>query len=122
MSIELPQIIAEHIAAINDSDLDRATATFATDAYVATQKEARGLQAVRALLTKEFIDDHVTLEVRAVIAHHGDVIVRLKYDGTYDKSKLPDPLIMTSYFSLREGRISTMIVIFTGPSETAEAT
>ena len=99
MSTALPPVIAEHIAAINASDLDAAAATFADDAYVTTQAEAHGIEAVRALLTKEFMDDHVTLDVREVIDHHGDFIVRTKYDGTYDKTNLPDPLIMTNYFS-----------------------
>jgi ketosteroid isomerase-like protein len=97
MSATLPPAIAEFVAAINASDLDEAAATFAADAYVATQQEARGIGAVRALLTSEFIDDHVTLDVREVIDHRGDFIVWTKYDGTYDKTKLPDPLIMSAF-------------------------
>jgi hypothetical protein len=120
MSTALPAVIEKHIAAVNAGDLDALTATFADDSYVTTQAEARGIEAVRALLTKEFIDDHVTLEVREVIDHHGDFIVRTKYDGTYDKTNLPDPLIMTNYFSLRDGKIVTLAVIFTPPSDAAK--
>jgi hypothetical protein len=116
MSTALPPVVAEYVAAVNAGDLDTLAATFAEDAYVTTQAEARGTTAVRALLTKEFIDDHVTLEVREVIDHHGDFIVRTRYDGTYDKTNLPDPLIMTNYFSLRDGKIITIAVIFTPPS------
>ena len=75
-----------------------------------------GIDAVRALLAKEFIDDHVTLEVREVIEHHGDFIVRTKYEGDYDKTNLPDPLIMTNYFALRDGKIITLAVIFVPPA------
>lgn len=117
----LPPVIEEHIAAVNAGDLDALTATFADDAYVTTQAEARGVEAVRVLLTKEFIDDHVTLEVRDVIDHHGDFIVRTQYDGTYDKTNLPDPLIMTNYFSLRDGKIIILAVIFTPPSDAARS-
>jgi hypothetical protein len=113
MSPALPPVIEQHVAAVNAGDLDALTATFADDAYVVTQAEARGLEAVRALLAKEFIDDHVTLELREVIDHHGDFIVRTKYEGTYDKTNLPDPLIMSNYFSLRNGEIITLAVIFT---------
>ena len=52
-----------------------------------------------------------------VIEHHGDVIVRLQYEGTYDKTNLPDPLILTSYFSLRDGKIATLVVISARPLE-----
>jgi hypothetical protein len=121
MSTTLPPVIAEAIAAINASDLDAAAATFADDAYLTTQWEARGIEAVRALLGKEFIDDHVTLDVLEVIDHHGDFIVRTKYDGTYDKTNLPDPLIMTNYFSLRGGKIITLAVVFTPLSDRAKS-
>jgi len=120
MSTTFPAIIKEHIAAINAGDLDALTATFADDAYVATQTQARGTTAIRDLLAKEFINDHVTLDVREVINHHGDFIVRSRYDGDYDKTNLPDPLIMTNYFSVRGGKITTLAVIstpFTYPSK-----
>jgi hypothetical protein len=113
MNISLPRVIEEHVAAVNAGDLDALTDTFSHDAFVTTQFEARGTDAVRALLAKEFIDDHVTLEVRDVIDHHGDFIVRTEYDGTYDKTNLPDPLVMTNYFSLRDGKIITLAVIST---------
>jgi hypothetical protein len=120
MSPALPPVIERHIAAVNAGDLDALTATFTDDACVFTQAEARGVEAVRALLAKEFIDDHVTLELREVIDHHGDFIVRTKYEGTYDKTHLPDPLIMTNYFSLRDDKIITLAVIFTPSSGTAK--
>jgi hypothetical protein len=62
----------------------------------------------------------VTLEVRDVIDHHGDFIVRTKYDGTYDKANLPDPLIMTNYFSLRGGKIITLAVKFIPSASTGK--
>jgi hypothetical protein len=120
MSTDLPPVIEEHIAAINAGDLDALTATFADDGYFTAQAEARGIEAVRALLAKEFIDDNVTLEIHEVIDHHGDFIVRFKYDGTYDKSNLPDPLIMTNYYSLRGGKIITLSVIFVPPFDAAK--
>jgi hypothetical protein len=56
------------------------------------------------------------MEVREVIDHHGDIIVRARYDGTYDKTNLPDELIMTSYFSIRDDRIVSLAVINNQPS------
>ncbi len=34
----------------------------------------------------------------------GDTIVRARYDGTYDKTNLPDELVMSSSFSVRDGK------------------
>jgi hypothetical protein len=40
------------------------------------------------------------------------MIVRGVYDGTLDKSNLPAELVLTSYFSVRDGKIVSLIVIF----------
>jgi hypothetical protein len=117
MSTELPAIVAEHIAAVNAFDTDRIVATFAPDAYVNdNRREIRGIDAIRAFMAKEFAGDHVTMDVREVIDHYGDIIVRARYDGTYDKTSLPDELIMTSYFSIRDGKIISLAVIYNQPS------
>jgi hypothetical protein len=117
MSTELPAIVAEHIAAVNAMDTDRIVATFAPDAYVNdNRREIWGTDAIRAFMAKEFVGDHVTMEVREVIDHHGDILVRARYDGTYDKTNLPGDLVMTSYFGIREGRIISLAVIFNQPS------
>ena len=117
MSTELPAVVAEHIAAVNDFDTDRIVATFAPDAYVNdNRREIWGTEAIRAFVAKEFVGDHVTMEVREVIDHYGDIIVRAKYDGTYDKANLPDELVMTSYFGVRQGKIASLAVIFNQPS------
>lgn len=34
---------------------------------------------------KEFVGDNVTMDVVEVIDHHGDIIVRARHDGTYDR-------------------------------------
>jgi ketosteroid isomerase-like protein len=113
----LPPIVAEHLDAVNAFDVDRIMATFAPDAYVNdNRREIRGADAIRKFVAKEFVGDKVTMEVREVIDHYGDIIVRAKYDGTYDKANLPAELVMTSYFGLREGRIVSLAVIFNQPS------
>jgi hypothetical protein len=117
MSTELPAIVAEHIAAVNDFDIERIVATFSPDAYVNdNRREISGTEAIRAFMAKEFIGDHVTMEVREVIDHYGDIIVRARYDGTYDKSNLPEDFVMTSYFGIRDAKIVSLAVIFNQPS------
>jgi hypothetical protein len=113
----LPPIVAEHLAAVNAFDTDRIVATFAGDAYVNdNRREIWGAAAIRKFMEKEFVGDHVTMEVREVIDHYGDIIVRARYDGTYDKTNLPEELVMTSYFAVREGKITSLTVIFNQPS------
>ena len=112
-----PPIVAEHIDAVNAHDTDRIVNTFAPDAYVNdNRREIWGTDAIRAFMAKGFVGDHVTMDVREVIDHYGDIIVRAKYDGTYDKTNLPDELIMTSYFGIRDGKITSLAVIRNQPS------
>ena len=117
MTTELTGVIAEHIAAVNDFDVDRIMATFAPDAYVNdNHREIWGPDRIRRFVTREFVGDRVTMDVTEVVDHHGDVIVRARYDGTYDKTNLPDELILSSYFSVRDGRIISLTVIHNQPS------
>ena len=110
---EVTGVIAEHIAAVNSFDIDAIVATFAPDAYVNDdRREINGLHAIRAWVTKEIVGDHVTMEVREVVDHYGDTIVRARYDGTYDKTNLPDELVLSNYFSVRDDKIVSLAVIF----------
>ena len=114
---ELPPIVAEHIAAVNAFDTDRIVKTFAADAYINDlQREIWGDDAIWKFMDKEFVGDHVTMEVREIIDNYGDIIVRAKWDGTYDKTNLPDELIVTSYFSLRDDKIVGLTIIVNEPS------
>jgi hypothetical protein len=114
---EAPDVVARHIKEVNDFDLDAIMATFTDDAYVNdNSREIRGTAAIRAFMAKEFVGDSVTVDPVEVLDHYGDIIVRGRYDGTYDKTNLPEVLIMSTYFSIRDGRIVSLAVIFNQPS------
>jgi hypothetical protein len=117
MATELTGVIAEHIRAVNAFDTDAIVATFAEDAYVNdNRREIAGISAIRRWVEKEMVGDKVTLEVREVVDHYGDTIVRAAYDGEYDKTNLPDELVMSNYFSVRDGKIVSIAVIRNSPS------
>ena len=113
----LPPIVAEHVNAVNAFDTDRIVNTFGPDAYVNdNRREIWGTAAIRAFMAKEFAGDHVTMEVREVVDHYGDILVRARFDGTYDKTNLPGELVMTSYFGIRGDKIVSLAIIFNQPS------
>jgi ketosteroid isomerase-like protein len=117
MTNQLTGVAADFIAAVNAFDTDAIVATFATDAYVNdNRREINGMDAIRRFIAKEFVGDHVTMEVREVVNHYGDIIVRARFDGTYDKTNLPEELVMSSYFSVRDNKIVSLTVIFNQPS------
>jgi hypothetical protein len=108
----LDGIVGEHVAGVNAIDEDAIVATFAPDALVNdAHREFWGTEAIRRWVAKEMVGDKVTLKVTEVIDHHGETIVRGRYYGLFDKTKLPDELILTNYFTVRDGKIVTLIVI-----------
>lgn len=113
----LPAIIVAHNAAYNSHDPDALMATFAPDALVNdVQREFAGHAAIRAWAEKEIFRDNVTLTVERAFDHYGDVIMHARVAGDFDKTNLPDPLILTFYFSIRNGLITQLIVLFNKPS------
>ena len=112
LTSQLPAVVAAHIAAVNAFDVDAMMATFSGDALVNdARREFRGPASIRAWAEHEVAGDKVTMDVTEVIAHHGQTIVRARYDGEYDKTNLPGELIMTNYFTVRDGKIDSLFVI-----------
>ena len=114
---DLTGIVAEHIDAINAGDTDRAVATFAEDAYVNdNHREFVGVDAIRRWVVKEMVCDKVTIELREVLDHYGDTVVRGAYDGTFDRTNL-DEIVLTNYFSVRDGEIVSLVIVFNQPAD-----
>ena len=117
MTASLPPVVADYLAAVNAFNLDGVVAAFAPDAYVNdARREISGIDAIRRWAEKEMIGDHVTMEPLEVVDHYGETIVRSRYDGTYDKTGLPAELVMSDYFTVRDGKIVSLKVIRNQPS------
>lgn len=114
---DLRGIVASHIAAINAQNEDAIVATFAADALVNdARREYWGIEAIRRWVAKEIVGDKITLEVIEVIDHYDEIIVRGRYDGEFDRTNLPDEVILTNYFTIRDGKITSLIVIRNSPA------
>lgn len=117
LKIEPTGVVAEHIRAVNAGNVNEIVATFANDAYVNDAKrEMVGIDAIRKWVENEIVADKVSIDVREVLDHYGDSIVRGAYDGAFDRTDLPAEVILTNYFSVREGKIVSLVIIFNQPS------
>jgi len=115
---QLSGVFADYLHAVNAGELYAAAACFAEDGYVNdARREFVGTAAVRRWIAKEMVGDHVKIDVREVLEHHGDLIVRGAYDGTFDKTNLPAELILTSYVSVRDEKIVSLVIVFTRPAD-----
>ncbi|MFZ4835096.1 nuclear transport factor 2 family protein [Rouxiella sp. Mn2063] len=108
----LPEVIQANIAAHNERDEDTFISTFASDALLNdASREFFGHDAIRGWVKKEIFDDSVTMTVKKAYINHGNIIIHAIVDGTFDKSKLPDPVILTYYFSVRDEKITQLIIL-----------
>ncbi len=108
----LPKIVDDNLAACNAHDVEAWMKTFAQDALVNDiQREFVGTEAIRSFAEAEIFGANVTMEVRQAWDRHGNVTVHARLDGTYDKTGLPDPLILTLYFALGNDRITQLIIL-----------
>ena len=118
MATELSGVVADHIAAVNALDTDAVVATFAQDAYVNdNHREFVGTDAIRRWVGKELVGDKVSIDVREVVDHYGDTIVRGAYDGEFDKTNLPDEVILSNYFGVRDNKIVSLVIVFNRPAD-----
>jgi hypothetical protein len=118
MTQSLPTPIAEYIEATNTFDGDRMIAAFADDAIVNdARREFWGVDAIKRWSDKEIIGDKVTLDVKEVREHHGEFIIDAVVDGNFDKANLPDVIVLTHYFTVREDKIVSLIIILKAPAE-----
>ena len=115
----LTGVVAEHVAAVNAGDLDAIVATFAEDAYINdARREFRGSAAIRRFIAKEIVGDHIEMDVREVLEHYGDTIVRAAYEGDFDRTNLPDgDVVLTNYFGVRDGKIVSLVTVNNRPAE-----
>jgi len=113
----LPAPVQGYIDASNAFDTDAVTAWFAADALVNdARREFYGTDAIRRWLDREVIGDKVTMEVTSTFDHRGDIVVNGLMDGDYDKTGLPERLILTHYFTLEDDRIVRLIIIRNEPT------
>jgi hypothetical protein len=119
-TIAVEGVVAELFAAINAFDTDAIMEAFADDALVNdNRREFWGPSDIRRWVEREIVGDKVTVEVADAIEHDGLTIVQGSYDGEYDKTGLPDPLILTHYLTLAEdtGKITNLIILSNQPAQ-----
>jgi ketosteroid isomerase-like protein len=109
---DLPSPVAAYVQAVNTFDLDALLATFADDAVVNDQlRDHWGKPAIREWAARDVIGDRLTIYVVKAVEHYGHAIVTAHVDGDYDARGLPDPLVLSFYFSAQGEKIVQLIVL-----------
>ncbi len=101
------------LSAVNAGAADLFRASFADDALVVdVNRELRGADAITAWAAADIFDAHVHFDVLDVSERQGRTIVRVKIDGTFDRTGLPDPLVMNHEFTVAKGKIAELRIGF----------
>jgi hypothetical protein len=109
----LPGPIVSYLRAVNTGTKEEFPASFADDAVVVdVNRELRGLDAITAWAAADIFGADVHFDVLDVTERQGRTIVRVKIDGTFDRTGLPDPLVMNHEFTLTEGKIAELRIGF----------
>lgn len=105
--IKIPQPIATFIRAVNEHDADAFLCSFTNDAVVSDVGwEFRGTAAIKEWGEREIFGVNVTLHVVDVVERGGQTVVTVKVDGTFGKTGLPNPLLLSHHFTLDGGKIA----------------
>src|ERR1700760_1061667 len=110
--IQLPAIIETFINAMNKHDDEAFINVFAEDALVNdVARNFWGKQQIKNWADEEIITPKITFKPDEVIEHYGDFFITALIDGNYDKTKVPDPLYLDYFFTVKGDKIVKMIVV-----------
>jgi hypothetical protein len=110
--VKMPPLVRAYVRATNLFDLDAILELFVSDALVNDQLvDHWGKEAVAAWALRDVIGERLTLNVFAVLPHYGNSIVMAHADGLFDKRGLPNPLVLTLYFSICDEKIVQLIIL-----------
>ncbi len=107
--IKLPNPIEAFIRAINVRDANAFSCCFSPDAVVKDfGREICGTKAIQEWGEREVFAVNVTLEVMSAAERAGQTIVTVKVDGTFDRTGLPNPLIMEHCYKVTADKITEL--------------
>jgi len=114
---DMPAPVRDYFEAMNNLDSAGMVAVFPSDGLVNDiQREFWGPESIKRWTDREIVGDKVvTRKFVGVKEHYGDYIVSAEVDGEYDKTGLPNPLVLTFYFSLTGDQISRLIILGNKP-------
>jgi NAD(P)-dependent dehydrogenase (short-subunit alcohol dehydrogenase family) len=109
MPIQLPELAAGYVRTTNGNDPTGFIALFAEDAVIDDAgRIIRGCEAIRTWAASDIFAANVTLDVFDVSGDNSDATITAKVDGTFDRTGLPDPLIMTLHIAAFDGKITKL--------------
>jgi hypothetical protein len=113
----IPESVAAFFGAVNSGELDAIVESFASGAMVNDElQEYWGRPAIGEWASRHVVAQRLALDVRRVVRNGDHTVVAARVDGTFDKRGLPDPLVLTFYFSSSAGKLVQLLILRNEPA------
>jgi hypothetical protein len=113
------EVVACFVEAVNAFDAERLVDLFAEDAHVNDQlRDFWGKVAIGNWIRREIVGERLSMDVLLARRHFGDVMLSANVSGDFDRTGLPDPMVVSFIFSLRDGKVVRLITLMTRPDDT----
>lgn len=111
-SPDLPESVAAFVTAVNCGDLAALVDAFAARALVNDQlHEYWDKPAIAEWAARDVIGQRLALRVRHAVINHAQTVVEAEVDGDFDRRGLPEPLVITFYFSSHADRLVQLVIL-----------
>ncbi|AKU97882.1 hypothetical protein AKJ09_04546 [Labilithrix luteola] len=115
---QLPAPVAAAIDAINAGDGPALLALFAEGALVNDQlREHWGRAAIAEWIASDVVGQRLAMRIARVRNNHCHAVVEATVDGNFERRGLPDPLVVSFYFSAHTEKIDQLLILRNEPSE-----
>ncbi|MFW2490007.1 nuclear transport factor 2 family protein [Clostridium chromiireducens] len=113
MNIKLQKPIETYFNTSNNPDPKKFISIFAEDAIVIDEgQEYVGLDKIQEWSTHHHFAAKLELEIINVIEKNLITVVTAKVDGDFDKTGLPDPLLLDFHFTILKGMVAELEILF----------
>jgi hypothetical protein len=112
-----PAPVDAFVRAVNASDLDGLLDVFGERAMVNDQlREYWGKPSIKEWAARDVIGQALTMRVTKIATNGDHTLVEAHVNGAFDRRGLPDPLLISFYFSTRENEIVQLIILRNEPA------
>jgi hypothetical protein len=111
--MNIPEPIAAFLEAIKKHDSERLLASIADTALIHDEgQDYRGLKEIKKWSDEKVFAPKVTLNPISMNLRDDKTIVTMKVEGNFDKTGLPDPLLLDFHFVIDATEVTALSIHF----------
>ena len=115
--MKIAKPIAAFLEAVNKHNSVALLSVISNTAVVHDEgKDYRGITEIKKWSDEKVFGTNVTLEPISTREQDSKTIVTAKVDGSFDKTGLPDPLLLDFYFTSDANKVTALSIHFPNPA------